>query len=176
MWGYNTLADNKQEEGSYQHLTMLAPWARLPASRILSSVVYKLPSMRHCYNSLNWLRGFPVGASGKEPAWQCRRHKTCRFDPWIRKIPWRRAWQPILVFLPENPMDRGVWQAAVHSVAQNRTRMNQFSGHTCKLTKTVNIILIFFFCRAYSFSLWGDYFNKPTFIYFTRNLCMHVEI
>ena len=46
MWGYNTLADNKQEEGSYQHLTMLHPGLRLPASRILSPVVYKLPSMR----------------------------------------------------------------------------------------------------------------------------------
>ena len=22
------------------------------------------------------------------------------FDPWIRKIPWRRKWQPIPVFLP----------------------------------------------------------------------------
>ena len=22
------------------------------------------------------------------------------FDPWIGKIPWRRAWQPTLVFLP----------------------------------------------------------------------------
>ena len=22
------------------------------------------------------------------------------FDPWLRKIPWRRAWQPTLVFLP----------------------------------------------------------------------------
>jgi len=21
-------------------------------------------------------------------------------DPWVRKIPWRRAWQPNLVFLP----------------------------------------------------------------------------
>ena len=35
-------------------------------------------------------RGFPGGASGKEPACQCRRHKRCRFDPWFRKIPWRR--------------------------------------------------------------------------------------
>ena len=24
---------------------------------------------------------FPDGASGKEPACQCRRHKRCRFDP-----------------------------------------------------------------------------------------------
>ena len=27
------------------------------------------------------------GASGKEPACQCRRHKRHRFDPWVRKIP-----------------------------------------------------------------------------------------
>ena len=26
-------------------------------------------------------KGFPGGASGKEPACQCRRHKRCRFDP-----------------------------------------------------------------------------------------------
>ena len=47
--------------------------------------------------------GFPGGASDKEPACQCRRCKRCRFDPWIRKISWRRAWQPTLVFLPGEP-------------------------------------------------------------------------
>ena len=26
--------------------------------------------------------------------------KRCRFDPWVGKIPWRRAWQPTPVFLP----------------------------------------------------------------------------
>ena len=30
------------------------------------------------------------GTNGKEPAWQCRRNKRLRFDPWIGKIPWRR--------------------------------------------------------------------------------------
>ena len=40
------------------------------------------------------------GASGKEPACQCRRCKRCRFDPWVGKIPWRRAWQLSSVFLP----------------------------------------------------------------------------
>ena len=39
---------------------------------------------------LRWL-------SGKESACQCRRR---RFDPWVRKIPWRRKWQPTPVFLP----------------------------------------------------------------------------
>ena len=37
---------------------------------------------------------------GQEPACQCRRCKRCRFDPWVRKIPWRRARQPTPVFLP----------------------------------------------------------------------------
>ena len=26
--------------------------------------------------------------------------KRCRFDPWVRKISWRRKWQPTPVFLP----------------------------------------------------------------------------
>ena len=43
---------------------------------------------------------FPGGTNGKEPACQFRRHKICRFDLRVRKIPWRRAWQPILVPLP----------------------------------------------------------------------------
>ena len=43
---------------------------------------------------------FPGGASGKEPTCQCRRCKRCRFDPCVRKIPWRRKWQLTPVFLP----------------------------------------------------------------------------
>ena len=49
----------------------------------------------------NW--GFPDSTSGKEPACQCRRPKIPRFDPWVGKIPWRRAWQPTPVFLPGEP-------------------------------------------------------------------------
>ena len=33
------------------------------------------------------------------PANAGRPHKRCGYDPWVRKIPWRRAWQPIPVFL-----------------------------------------------------------------------------
>ena len=36
--------------------------------------------------------GFPGGDSGKEPACQFRRHEKLEFDPWVGKIPWRRAW------------------------------------------------------------------------------------
>ena len=47
------------------------------------------------------LRGFPDGATSKEPTCPCRRHKRHRFDPWLGKTPWRRKRQPPAVFLPE---------------------------------------------------------------------------
>ena len=40
------------------------------------------------------------GASGKEPACQCKRHKRYNFSPWVGKISWRRTWQSTPVFLP----------------------------------------------------------------------------
>ena len=43
--------------------------------------------------SLTWLShwtelGFPGGASSKESTYQFRRCNRCRFNPWVRKIPW----------------------------------------------------------------------------------------
>ena len=38
-------------------------------------------------------------AFGKKPTCQWRRYRG-EFDPWVRQIPWRRKWQPTLVFLP----------------------------------------------------------------------------
>ena len=38
--------------------------------------------------------------NGKEYARQCRGCKAFRFNPWVGKIPWKRKWQPMPVFLP----------------------------------------------------------------------------
>ena len=54
---------------------------------------------------------------------QCRRPG---FDPWVEKIPWRREWLPTPVFLLENSMDRGVWQATVHGVVKSQTELSDF--------------------------------------------------
>ena len=64
--------------------------------RLLKALKYtKLDSsVAHC-DSL------PGGASSKELTCQCRRLK--RLDPWIRKIPWRRAWQFSALFSPGEP-------------------------------------------------------------------------
>ena len=47
--------------------------------------------------------GFPGGATGKDPTFQCKRHKRCGFGAWVGKIPWKRAWQSTPVFLPGEP-------------------------------------------------------------------------
>jgi len=36
----------------------------------------------------------------KNPPASAGRCKRCGFDPWVGKIPWSRAWQPIPVFFP----------------------------------------------------------------------------
>ena len=44
------------------------------------------------------------------------------FHPWVEKIPWKREWQHIPVFMPgENSLDRGTWQATVHKVTKSQT-------------------------------------------------------
>ena len=48
-------------------------------------------------NTSIWFSGLPRWLSGEESAPQCKR---CGFNPWVRKIPWRRKWQPTPVFLP----------------------------------------------------------------------------
>ena len=66
--------------------------------------------------------GFP---GGKELTCQCRRHKRCRFGPWLGMIPWRRAWQHTPVFLPRE--SHGLWRVTVHRAAKSRTQLKQRS-------------------------------------------------
>ena len=78
---------------------------------------------------------FPGGASGKEPACQCRRHKRCRFHPWVPKIPWMRARQPTPGFLPAE-----YWReepGGLQSIGlQSQTQLKQLSTHTHTHTHT----------------------------------------
>ena len=74
-----------------------------------------------------WYEGFPGGASGKEPACQCRRQKSHGFDPWVghgnpgvgHSNPGVGHGNPLQYSCLENPMDRGAWQTKVHGVAES---------------------------------------------------------
>ena len=73
--------------------------------------------------------GFPSGANDEEPACQCRRHKRHGFDPWVGKIPWWRAWQPIPIFLPGEA--HGWRSLAGYSLQSHKsqTRLKGLSTH-----------------------------------------------
>ena len=50
------------------------------------------------------------------------------FDPWVGKIPWRRAWQPLQYPCLEDPMAGGAWWATVHGVVKSQTRLRSHTG------------------------------------------------
>ena len=52
---------------------------------------------RHILLLVRRCLGFPYDSAVKEPTRQCRRHM---FNSRVRKIPWRRKWQPTPMFLP----------------------------------------------------------------------------
>ena len=64
------------------------------------SILHWKALREHTVKTEQSVKGFPCGTSGKEPTCQYRRHKRQGFDPWVGKVPWRRAWQPTPIFLP----------------------------------------------------------------------------
>ena len=83
-----------------------------------------------CKCDLMLLRsGLPKWPSGKESTCQCRRWNRCGFNPWVGKIPWRRAWQPTPVFLPgESHGQRSL--AGLQSMGLQRLRHNWVTAHS----------------------------------------------
>ena len=53
--------------------------------------------VRKNHISTSWKQLFFMNHTGLLGGGRCKRHG---FDPWIRKIYWRRAWQPTPIFLP----------------------------------------------------------------------------
>ena len=46
-----------------------------------------------------------------------------RFDPWVRKMPCRRKWQPSLVILPGKSHGQKSLEGYVHGVTNSQTRL-----------------------------------------------------
>ena len=89
--------------------------------------------------------GFPGGACSKEPACQCRRHKRppeAGFNPWVRKILWRRAWQSTPVFLPgESPWTQEFGRLqfiGLQRVGQQWLCVYDVCTHACRHTYIFN--------------------------------------
>ena len=93
-------------------------------------IAFSVFSLLICWNSIYiedkyiCIVGFPRGSSGKEPACQCRKHKRHGFDPWVRKISWRRVWQPTAVFLPGESLWTGGPGGLQSMVLQSQTQLS----------------------------------------------------
>ena len=67
------------------------------------------------------------------------------FDPWVQKISWRRACNPLQYSCLENLMDGGAWQATVHRVSKSQTQWKQLSIYThARKFKIMHVICTLF--------------------------------
>ena len=83
------------------------------------------------------------GTVGKEPAYQCRTHKRCGFDPWVRKNPRQRKWQSTPVFLAKKPHR----QKSLAGYGPWGTKSwTQLSMHTCNREQNIKNSLICWPC------------------------------
>ena len=73
------------------------------------------------------LLGFPRDSVVKTPP----ANEEPRVQSLSREDPWRRKWQPIPVYLPENPMERGAWWATFHGLAKSWTWLSR-CGNTMR--------------------------------------------
>ena len=75
---------------------------------------------------------------------QCRRHRRLGFDPWVRKVPWRRKWQLTPVILPGkshrqkslvgySPWGHKELDTAEHTHIPKQRRVIQLLSHPCLL-------------------------------------------
>ena len=77
----------------------------------------------NCHSNLTLLlsKHYKLEVTGRIPRWHSGKESTCqrrrrRFDPWVRKIPWSRKWQPTPVFLPEKSHEQRLQSTGLQRV------------------------------------------------------------
>ena len=75
------------------------------------------------------MTGFPGGPSGEELPGNARDIGDEGLIPSLGRSPGGGNGNPLQYSCPENPMDRGAWQAAVHGVAKSQTRLSDEHSH-----------------------------------------------
>ena len=77
--------------------------------------------LKHAWFILQYkIKGFPGGTSVKELTYQCRRCKRQDFNPWVRKILWRRVGNSLQYSRLENPVVRGVQRDTAHGATRRQ--------------------------------------------------------
>ena len=74
-------------------------------------------------------QGFVFGESWRLPCFGASlvQNLPCNgFDPWVKKIPWRRKWQLTPVFLPGEFHGQRNLAGIVHSITKSQTQLSNF--------------------------------------------------
>ena len=80
--------------------SLVVQWLRICPTMQGTQVRSLVQEDHTCHGATKPVHHNSGGAGGKEPACQRRRQERRSFNPWVGKIPWRRAWPPTPVFLP----------------------------------------------------------------------------
>ena len=130
--------------------------------------------------STTWVYGLPGDSVTKNPAavQESRRHG---FDPWVRKIPWRRAWQPTPVFLSAESREQrrlkvyGPWGGKVSGITEVNLAWHRTWVYSEDMKKTlpmfkkklINFILIFWLIIFLFWGVWAiNSYIKQRLFYF----------
>ena len=90
--------------------------------------------------TLSHRMGLSRWRSGKESACQCRRHKRHKFNPWVRKIPWRRERQPTPVFSPGESHGERSLAGYIQSM-RSKSDMTLVTEHTHIGSKGLQLVI-----------------------------------
>ena len=73
-------------------------WSKMAAGTPASKSIFSVLTLGESKGRQRASQAVPV--IKKKPTCQCRRCRRHKFDPWVGKILWRRAWQPAPLCLP----------------------------------------------------------------------------
>ena len=143
---YSKISENLSVDVSNNRGILLIEWATITEDSLCGKYCFKCFSYSNIHASL-WFRiTIPIYINTQVvlvvkkkkklscQSWRLKRH---RFNPWVGKFPWRRAWQPTPVFLPGESLDTA-WWATVHRVTKHRTPLKQLSMHASPFIKRAN--------------------------------------
>ena len=122
------------------------------------------------------LLGFPGDSAVKNwpaNACQCRR---CEFNLWVRKIPWRRKWQPTPAFLPGKIPWTEEPGRLLHGGHKSQILHFHFLVISLELSPKAFFFLIFIsLCSCYSERSFGS-FSFPSCLHSRFNSSMELPL
>ena len=109
-------------------------------SRRDDQTVTRVMSLRRNYSMF---QASQVALEVKSPPANAGRFKRCGFNPWVGKIPSRRAWKPTLVFMPAESHGQRTLAGCSPWGRKESDTTEQARAHTHTHTHTHAVILVF---------------------------------